>query len=133
MSAKRKPLEVYCPYCGAQAELHGTVYACSPCSASIGCHKDSFRPLGRLADAELCSLKMEGRSLIDPIWEAAMRSRGINQGEARDMARQWLAEAIGIPVEQCHFSMMDNATARSAVSFLRCYYSSIEVKRARQS
>lgn len=147
MSRLKKPpqaKEVYCPYCGAQAEwlpdsaiysrsYGGTVYVCLPCKAWVGCHKGSSTPLGRLADAELRALKIEGHSLFDRIWRAAMTSRGMTQGYARLSAYRWLAEGLGITIDQCHFGKMDNATAHSAISFLRSYYSSIEAKRARQS
>jgi hypothetical protein len=71
-----------CPYCGKWSEkvsgkviyshrpdLYAKVfYRCAPCDAYVGCHPHSERPLGRLADAELRSMKSAAHAAFDPIW-----------------------------------------------------------------
>lgn len=58
-----------CPYCGAptqfvdDSEIYGRsfggkCYICRPCQAWVGCHKDSDKALGRIANKTLRLLKL---------------------------------------------------------------------------
>lgn len=75
-----------CPYCGAptqlvdSSEIYGTsygckCYVCKPCGAWVGCHKNSDRALGRVANAILRRLKHQAHEAFDPIWNDNLRSR----------------------------------------------------------
>lgn len=106
--------KVVCPYCGARAELidsgrvysrsYGPIWACLPCRAWVGVHRNSprFAPLGRLADAGLRRAKVLAHDAFDPFWQAAVRTRGWSQDKARSRAYAWLARQMGIPVGRCH-------------------------------
>lgn len=123
-----------CPYCGQAAELltdsspiyhghnYGPVWICRTDDAWVGCHKGSMRPLGRLANAYLRQAKMAAHRAFDPLWKdlrgaypdlkyATAKHRGI----ARSRAYQWLAEALGIPREDCHIGMFDVALCEATV------------------
>ena len=130
-----KTAPVLCPYCNALAELvsdsevyrrgyGGLIYLCRPCKAWVGCHKGGKKPLGRLADAELRQLKIRGHELFDPLWKRAGRSK-------RSAAYRWLAEGTGIPLEECHFGMMDVDRAQKAIAFLEAFYLSVTARKAR--
>jgi hypothetical protein len=133
MARAPKPIpEVFCPYCGAEAELvpdtkvyarsyGGKLWMCAPCKAWVGCHKNSsnYVPLGRLATAELRRLKMEAHALFDPLWKAAMKHRSWSQNHARNTAYGWLAKKMGIPKAECHIGMFDEDQARAAIAILR--------------
>nr|WP_200562659.1 zinc-finger-containing protein [Paraburkholderia aspalathi] len=106
-----------CQYCGSEAKLvtgeviyprlsnlHGKhFWHCAPCGAWVGCHDagngygDGTRPLGELANAELREAKKSMHAAFDPIWQS-------NQMR-RKQAYQWLADALGIPVDKCHVGM----------------------------
>lgn len=44
-------------------------YECEPCEARVGCHKNSGKPLGRLANAELRRAKQAAHKAFDPLWK----------------------------------------------------------------
>lgn len=82
-------LGVICPYCGQPAEwvenkeIYGKnfgtsymVYLCRPCKAYVGCHLNSKKPLGTLANKELREWRKRVHALIDPLWKEGRMSRG---------------------------------------------------------
>lgn len=110
-----------CPYCHHPAKLvTGTAlyphrpdlfekwfYLCFPCDAHVGCHPGTTNPLGRLANPELRTAKIEAHAAFDPIWR--------NAGKKRGEAYAWLARKLGIPKPQCHIGMFDVATCHRVI------------------
>lgn len=115
--------DVICNYCGRKAELvdskviygtsYGMMYLCRHCNAYVGCHKGTDRPLGRLADAELRYWKKAAHAVFDPLWRQG-RFRG-----QRKAAYEWLAEQMGLPVEQTHIGMFDIAQCKQAIKIVQ--------------
>ena len=114
-----------CPYCGFDAVHYpssgivyagrdfGPVWVCSrypTCDAYVGCHKDGDgkRPLGRLADKALRQAKMRAHAAFDPLWKEL--------GLRRRKAYAKLADALGIPVDDCHIGMFDEAMCARVVA-----------------
>ena len=111
-----------CPYCDGEPRLvNGDViyphrpdlrfmlfWLCAPCGAYVGCHLDSNRPLGRLADAELRAAKSEAHAAFDPTWRGGRRSRSA--------AYAWLASKLGLPGSKCHIGMFDVETCQRVVA-----------------
>jgi hypothetical protein len=75
---------VDCPYCGRPAEwvdnavIYGTsrgqyskMWICRPCDARVGCHKNTMRPLGTMANAQLRAWRMRTHRAIDRLWTGA--------------------------------------------------------------
>ncbi len=109
-----------CQYCQQPATLvDGTViyphqpdlagkrfWLCAPCDAWIGCHPRSKRhgfngteALGTLANAELRKARMRAHAAFDPLWrEGAM---------SRTAAYRWLAEQLGIELDNTHIGHFD--------------------------
>lgn len=127
-----------CPYCGRAAELQdsamlydgrsfGAVWVCPgwpACDAYVGCHKDTDRPLGRLANKELRELKKQAHAAFDPIWKARyFRKRREDPSYVKGMARggryKRLAELMGIPKTECHIGMFDIDRCRLAIEICR--------------
>lgn len=138
-AALRESGALDCAYCGHPTELvadtavyarsyGGSVYLCRPCKAWVGCHKGTTRPLGRVAKADLRSLKICCHALFDPIWKTAKTLRGGSNSEHRKKAYQWLAEGIGIPFSECHFGLFDESRARAALSFLQAYHAKLATR-----
>ena len=112
---------ILCDYCQQPARLVGgetlyphrrdlyarKFYHCAPCSAWVGCHPGTTKPLGRLADRELRTAKQEAHAAFDPFWRKS--------GMKRNHAYGWLAKQLGIKREQCHIGMMDVETCRRVV------------------
>lgn len=77
-----------CPYCNKEAkwvenkEVYGKNYGksfmmwlCKPCDAYVGCHLNSKRPLGTMANKELRQWRVKAHSVIDPIWKSGEEPR----------------------------------------------------------
>lgn len=121
-----------CPYCNGTAVLvtgadiyphrpdlaDKKIWACTPCDAYVGCHPpakapgggmgDGTVPLGRLANAELRSLKQRAHAAFDPLWKSKAMSRR--------KAYAWLASAMEIPATKAHIGMFDEAQCRAVVA-----------------
>jgi hypothetical protein len=101
--------DVYCPYCGRRAELtdsseiygmsYGSIYICRPCDAYVGCHGNSNKPLGRLANTQLRKYKQAAHSAFDPIWKDGYMDRG--------EAYYWLSRRMKLPENKTHIGMFD--------------------------
>lgn len=114
------PPPVHCPHCGSDVALtensaiyngksYGTwpyVYQCAPCDAYVGLHPDTDLPLGTLAKKPLRKARIESKARFFEMCRSNQRSR--------DTAYAWLADAMGIPHDTCHFGMFDIDQAKQA-------------------
>jgi hypothetical protein len=107
MTTKQK-----CPYCGSEvvckdsavvySRSYGKIWICSnwpKCDAYVGCHKNSDKPLGRLANPELRFWKKQAHEKFDKLWKHGDMSRSD--------AYVWLSRALSIPSDKCHIGMFD--------------------------
>lgn len=117
-----------CPYCGQRSELvtgkqvypnmwhlrDKQIYRCEPCSAWVGCHDGTTKPLGRLANAKLRKAKIQAHAAFDPLWR---KNYGWTQTRfpGRKEAYKWLAEQLGISRDDCHIGMFDVALCARVV------------------
>ncbi len=116
------PPPTTCPHCAAEVRLvsHAEIYngreygdwpyayLCSgdECAAYVGLHPDTDLPLGTLADAPTReSRKVNKRHFLE------LQQRW---GWSRREAYGWLAQRLGIPVEQCHWGWFDAEQAELA-------------------
>lgn len=109
-------LTVKCDYCGEPAELvrgdHGYIWECKPCEAWVKAYdtSPSKKPMGSLANAELRQARKMAHAAFDPLWQAAidrrMREGATRVGGVRSEAYRWLADQLGIPADQCHFTRL---------------------------
>lgn len=98
-----------CDYCGrptlytdsavVYSRSYGMIYYCPPCSAWVGVHRGTNKPLGRLANAELRGWKKKAHAAFDPLWQQGHMNR--------HAAYAWLAQQLGIPEKQTHIGMFD--------------------------
>lgn len=102
-----------CPYCGQPAKLvYGDAiyphrrdlhdkrfYQCKPCDAYVGCHKNTSKAFGTLANAELRKARSAAHAEFDPIWRLGYLDRVD--------AYKWLAEQLGLPKDKTHIGMFD--------------------------
>lgn len=86
---------------------------CKPCGAYVGCHKNSKdnAPLGRLANKELRFWKMKTHDYFDPLWRKGNKNR--------KEAYQWLAEKLGINLNQCHIGYFTVEICKQTVEILK--------------
>lgn len=130
------PLTPICQYCGipsvyrpSSAEIYGrdygAVYLCTNyprCDAYVGCHKGTDRPLGRLADKKLREAKKRAHAFFDPLWKKKMERDGCSKKVARTAAYAWLAEQMGLEVDQTHIGMFDVRDCMKVVSLCRPFH-----------
>ena len=70
------------------------LYQCQNCNARVGCHRDSKRPLGNVANEVLRLKRVETHQVFDSLWQ--------RQGMTRTAAYKWLAERMELPEECAH-------------------------------
>lgn len=49
-------------------------YLCRPCNAYVGCHNNTRKPLGTMADAETREWRKKAHAVIDLIWKSKKMS-----------------------------------------------------------
>ena len=114
-----------CPYCKAKSELvtgdkvylHrpdlATVYfyQCKPCDAHVGVHVGTKTSLGRLANSELRSKRVDVHRLLDPYWQSGLMSR--------QAAYHRLAGLMGTSKKACHIGLFDTEACDKAIEVLK--------------
>lgn len=79
-----------CPYCHKPAEwishevIYGTrfnkkshmIWLCRDCMAYVGCHQNTKKPLGTMADKETREWRVKTHAVIDELWKSGRYSRG---------------------------------------------------------
>ena len=70
------------------------LYQCQNCNARVGCHKDSTRPLGNVANEVLRLKRVEAHRVFDASWRS--------QHMSRTQAYKWLSQQLRIPIRLTH-------------------------------
>lgn len=122
---ERQP--VTCPYCSRRAmlvtgqviyphrpDLHDlNFWLCDHCKAYVGTHKaglgwgNGTRPKGTLADEQTRRARRAAHAAFDPFWQEGDLSRR--------KAYAWLAESLGLSVEETHLGAFDVATCQRVI------------------
>jgi hypothetical protein len=89
--------DVHCPYCGKLAawipneQVYGKRYGksymcyyCAPCDAYVGCHNNTRKPLGVMANKELRGWRMQAHKAVDPLWKSGRYKRGVVYAKLSD-------------------------------------------------
>jgi hypothetical protein len=100
------------------------VYRCTDCNSTVGCHPNTFLPLGRMADKQTRLLRKEAHVAFDRLWREGLLSRS--------MAYRWLAEELGIPFDSCHISWLTKKQLRTTIKVSTVYFSEREHIAARR-
>ena len=77
-----------CPYCDKPAmwvdnnQIYGRnygksykVWLCKSCNAYVGCHNNTKRPLGTMANEELRKMRIQAHVYIDDYWQKGLHTR----------------------------------------------------------
>lgn len=118
-----------CPFCKKSAvwcenkEVYGhntgkswMIYLCKPCNAYVGCHQNSKKPMGTMANAEMRLWRGRAHNVIDPLW----RSKGMRRNEVYDFLSAQFSKEIHIA--QCDIEMCKKIIA--AVKLLEVQHES---------
>ena len=112
-----------CQYCQSEAKLadsvivygrsYGPIWICSnypKCDSYVGCHKDTNKPLGTLANRELREWRKKAKEPFNRLWKEKIINKitqYIPQTSPRSKAYMWLTEKLDIPGEETHFGLFD--------------------------
>lgn len=90
---------------------NGLRYLCSVprCGGTHGAHPDGS-PLGVPADRKTRQARIAAHRAFDSLW-----SNGAQRLDAYD----WLAKALGIKPEECHFALFDRARCERVIELVR--------------
>lgn len=99
------------------------IWRCDDCSAHVGCHPGTTRPLGTLAPASVRRARQDVHDLIDPLWKSAPDHYpggfASGQSEIMRMARErvysFLGDRLGLPRDRCYVGEFDLATCKRAI------------------
>lgn len=122
-----------CPYCqrpsvpatGADIYKHRPDLAhlkffwCEPCLAYVGTHRHDGKPLGTLANAELRKLRNEAHAVFDPIWLEPEWETLKERSRIRRKAYAWLAQSMGLTVDECHIAMFNEDQCKLVIKLCR--------------
>lgn len=108
-----------CPYCGQPSSYidsiqiygisYGMVYACLPCQAWVGVHKDEpTKSKGRLANEEHRKAKKAAHDAFDALWKGGHIKK-------RSSAYWWLSKKLEIPKQFTHIGMFSIATCQKVI------------------
>lgn len=100
-----------CPYCNNEAEwaenkaIYGRnfgnsymCYYCKPCDAYVGCHNNSRKPLGTMANAETRNWRKLAHAEFDPLWKTKKKFDHYDIGVRRNKAYGLLKKIFGFDV-----------------------------------
>lgn len=125
------PIPTECPYCQGPVVLthnseiyHGKsyghwpyVYLCQPCNAYVGLHPDTNLPLGTLATRALREARFAGKHQFIELSK--------RRGWTRNQSYAWLAQAMGISKETCHWAWFTITQANHAKALCREHLDSL--------
>ncbi len=116
-----------CTYCNKKTEwvsnekIYGRRYGksymmwlCEPCDAYVGCHNNSKKALGTLANKQLRELRKESKNLFITKylhrWDCA--------NHIKDSMYKRLADELKIKVSECHFGLFDETMCKKVIELL---------------
>lgn len=110
-----------CPYCNKKAswvenkEIYGRnygksymCYLCKNCDAYVGCHNNTKRALGTMANRELRDLRKEAHKSIDWVW----KDKHISRGDLYKTLKTYFNKEI-------HIGESDERQCRQVINFAR--------------
>lgn len=111
----------YCHYCHDKTELidskeiygtsYGKMYICRRCDAYVGTHSGTEQALGRVANKELRTWKKKAHAAFDPLWK--------ERGVVRSQAYIWMANKMGLPIEEAHIGMFDVEQCKKLIQLIK--------------
>lgn len=123
-----------CPYCNQEAiwtenkAIYGKnygssymCYLCKPCNAYVGCHKNTRKPLGTMANAETREWRKKAHAAFDPTWKydtnvysgtSTQKCQGKSQNIRRSKAYDNLSKHFG---REIHIGESDIETCKKII------------------
>lgn len=90
------------------------VWRCLNCNASVGCHPNTFRPLGKMASRAVRVLRKDAHIVFDQLWQSGLLTRSA--------AYLWLADKLNISVAECHISLLSMAQLKRTIAISQAHF-----------
>lgn len=87
------------------------IYQCQNCTARVGCHKGTTRPLGNVANETLRLKRMETHQVFDAYWK--------QKGMSRTRGYKWLARQMGLPERLAHIGGFEMDQCQKVIELCR--------------
>ena len=87
------------------------IYQCQNCNARVGCHKETTRPLGNVANETLRLKRMETHQVFDAFWK--------RKGMGRTKGYQWLARQMELPERLTHIGGFEMDQCQKVIDLCR--------------
>ena len=128
----RRGGEMKCNYCDKEPKIESgkrvyphrqdlrekLFWLCENCGAYVGCHGNTDKPLGKLANKEVRLLRRQAHRLFDNLWK--------NKKMRRKEAYQWLAVRLSIDYNDCHIGMFDKRRCNKVIKLCKKWKSDKE-------
>ena len=118
-----------CPYCKNEAPwvenqaIYGRnfgksymCYYCKPCNAYVGCHNNTRKPLGTMANKELRDWRIKAHAVFDLLWKNEIKSKGFSKKIRREKAYGLLEGNFGFKV---HIAESDVEMCKKIIEFIK--------------
>lgn len=118
-----------CPYCQDEAQwvenkvIYGKnigksymAWYCKPCNAWVGCHENTTRPLGTMANAKLRKWRIRAHQAIDPLWKKGPIKR--------NTVYKVLSRAFGYRI---HIGKADIETCKKIIQMVKSMNGSFQI------
>jgi hypothetical protein len=115
-------MKVICPKCNKEApwvenkEKYGKNYGksymcyfCKPCGTYVGCHNNTRKPLGKMADKPTMEARKKAHAVFDPLWKSG--------GMTRKQAYKHLAKLMG--EKEVHIGESEEAKCNEIIKVLQ--------------
>lgn len=101
-------------YVGKEHSRSGYIYKCEGCGASVGTSvRNHLESLGTLATLETKKKRREAHLWFDKLWTTR---------KEREQLYHLLAQALGIPREECHFGTMSDELLDKAIEIIKKWW-----------
>ena len=87
------------------------IYQCQNCTARVGCHRGTTRPLGNVGNETLRLKRMETRQIFDAFWK--------RKGMSRSKGYKWLAKQMGLPERLAHIGGFEMDQCQQVIDLCR--------------
>lgn len=92
-------------------------YRCA-CGAFVGVHRGTDIPVGYPAGPHTRRARRQAREAMDSLIQRKINRDKVTKREAETLGFAWLAGALGIRPDACHFAMMDAKTCQRVVALV---------------
>jgi hypothetical protein len=89
------------------------------CGAFASCHPGTAIPCARPANGHTRYLRHKAHEAFDPLWmgygSGSGRTKGVATGKARKRAYRWLAQEMGLEIQDMHIGLLNADQCRRVI------------------